>query len=84
MEVITDKDELANLAANLRLELHDRGWKQFDLAQASGVPHYTVSRILHSKCDPSLSAVSRLAKALRTKIDVLISPPPRRKLRDAS
>ena len=82
--MITDKSELANLAANLRLEIDSRDWTQTDLVQSSGVPHYTISRILHAKCDPSLCAVSRLAKALRRSIDSLLSPPPARKLRNAS
>jgi transcriptional regulator with XRE-family HTH domain len=82
--VVTDQEELANLAENLRLHLAENCWSQLDLAHASGVPQYTISRILHAKCDPSLSAVSRLSRALKTGIDRLLSAPPRKKLRNVS
>jgi len=82
--MVTDKDELANLAANLRIWLEEKGKSQTDLAAASGVPQPTISNVLRRKYDPSFCVISRLAKALRKPIDDLVSPPPRRKLRNAS
>ena len=82
--MVTDKDELRNLAANLLMALRAKEWTQEDLEAASGVPQATISNLLRAKYDPSFSVVSRLAKALRRSMDDLASPPPRKKLRNAS
>ena len=82
--MVTDQDEMQNLAANIRLAMEEKHWSQLDLKRASGVPQPTISGILNKKNDPSVSVVSRLAKALSTSIDNLLSPPPRKNLRRAS
>jgi len=82
--MLTNKEELANLAVNLRLWLEEKGKTQTDLAAASGVPQPTISNLLREKYDPSVCAVSRLAKALKKPIDDLLSPPPRRKLQKSA
>ncbi len=82
--MITDKEEMQHLAVNVRIRMDARGYSQPDLARLSGVPQITISRILNEKNEPSICAVSRLAKALRASVDDLLSQPPRRKLRDAS
>ena len=82
--MVTDKEELANLAANLRAAMVRNRWDQLDLEKASGVPQPTISRVLNGKNDPALSVVTRLAKALKTSIDALVSPPPRKNFRNAS
>jgi len=84
MKAQPDPSEMDHLAVNLRIAMHEKQWTQLDLAAAAGVQQSLISRILCKKNDPSLSTVSRLAKALRKSIDDLLSPPPQRKLRNAS
>ena len=84
MKKAPDQEEMQHLAVNLQIAMNEKHWSQLDLAAAAGVQQSLISRILGGKNDPSLSAVSRLAKALSAKIDDLLSPPPRKKLRNAS
>jgi transcriptional regulator with XRE-family HTH domain len=84
MKVLTDKQEMRNLAANLRIAMLERGWSQLDLERASGVRQPRISGILTVKHEPSVCVVSRLAKALSRSIDNLLSPPPQKKMRRAS
>ena len=84
MKPPANQEEMQNLAANIRLAMQERAWSQLDLAAAAGVQQSLISRILGAKSDPSLSAVSNVAKALRKSLDDLLSPPPRKKLRNAS
>jgi transcriptional regulator with XRE-family HTH domain len=79
-----DQDEMQHLATNLRIAMIEKSWSQVDLADAAKVQQSLISRILCGKSDPCISSLSRLAKALNVKIDALLSPPPRKKLRDAS
>jgi len=81
MKTLTTTDEMQNVAVNLRVAMESRKWNQVDLSRASGVPQYTISRILRRTCKPSLAAVSLLAKALCVKIDLLLASPPRGKTR---
>ena len=85
--MVTDKDRMENLAANLRrlMELRPpEGMTQKQLEAASGVPQETISRCLNAKSDPAVSVVARLADALDTSIDRLLSAPPREKVLQAS
>jgi transcriptional regulator with XRE-family HTH domain len=84
MKVVTDKDEMRNLSANVLLALREKDWTQQDLAAASGVSQPVISNVLRGKHEPTIGVVSRLAKALRKPIDGLLSAPPRKKLRNAS
>lgn len=79
-----DQQEMEHLAVNLRIAMNEKHWSQVDLAAAAGVQQSLISRILCGKSDPCISSLSRLAKALSVKIDALLSPPPRKKLRNAS
>jgi len=79
----TDQD-LENLAANLRIAMREKHYSQLDLAGIAKVQQSLISRILSGKNDPCLSAIRRIAKALSVRIDDLLDPPPRRKLRNAS
>jgi len=77
-------EEIRNLGLNIVLALREKDWTQQQLEAASGVPQPTISKIIRGKRDPSVSIVSRLAKALTKTIDELLSPPNRKKLRSAS
>ena len=84
MRSVTEVEELHNLAVNLTIAMQGKGWTQRDLEAASGISQPTISNILREKYDPAISIVSRLSKALRKPIDDLLSPPPQKKLRNAS
>lgn len=62
------------LAANIRREMHSRGWKAVDLSDASGEPEMNISRILNEKNTPKVGTVQRLAQALGTGVDALLQP----------
>lgn len=79
-----DQEEMEYLAVNLRIAMNEKNWNQLDLASAAKVKQPLISKILCKKTDPCISTLSRLAKALSVKIDVLISPPSRKKMRNAS
>ena len=82
--MVTDKDRVANLATNLRRLMVRNGLSQQKLAAASGVPQVTISRLLNARNDPAVSVVSRLADALDTSVDKLLSEPPEKNLQNAS
>jgi transcriptional regulator with XRE-family HTH domain len=84
MKVITDKTKLENLAENLRRAMVRSKWSQEQLEAMSGVPQATISFVLNAKVDPRISAVSKLADALDTSIDKLLSEPPKKNLQRSS
>ena len=84
MEMVTDKDRIENLAANIRRVMLRNGFSQQKLADMSGVPQATIFRVLNAKNDPSVSLVSRLADALDTSIDKLLAEPPKKNLLHSS
>ena len=49
-----------------------KGLSQRRLAKLSGVGHITIARIETGGCDPRLSTVQALAKALEVKISKLV------------
>jgi len=82
--MVTDRDRVANLAANVRRMMVRNGFSQQRLATISGVPQVTISRVLNAKNDPAVSVVSRLAEAFDTSVDKLLETPPGKNLRSAS
>jgi transcriptional regulator with XRE-family HTH domain len=75
MKVITDKGSIENLATNLRRAMRLHKWSQEQLEAESGVPQATISEVLNAKIDPRVSAVLKLAQALETSVDKLLSSP---------
>jgi transcriptional regulator with XRE-family HTH domain len=75
MEVITDKTRISNLGENLRRAMRKAKMSQEQLEAESGVPQATISQILNAKVDPRISAVFKLANALETSIDKLLTEP---------
>ena len=82
--MVTDKERVANLAANIRRMMVRNELSQQKLAALSGVPQVTISRVLNARNDPAVSVVSRLAEAFDTSVDKLLDPPPRKNLQKAS
>ena len=82
--MVTDKERLANLSNNLRRIMLKNRLSQQKLAALSGVQQTAISRIINARNDPSLSVVSRLADALETSVDKLLSAPSEKNLQRAS
>jgi XRE family transcriptional regulator, regulator of sulfur utilization len=61
------------LAANLRRLRELRGLTQQDLAQRSGVPRPTLAHLESGEANPTLGVMIRVAQALATNIEELIS-----------
>lgn len=51
-------------AIQIKVELAERGWKQPDLAQRSGMPRTTLYRYLNGERDIPLPALAEIAEAL--------------------
>ena len=79
--MVTDKERIGYFAINLRRIMGNRGpdgMTQKELEALSGVPQETISRCLNAKSDPALCVAVRLAQALDTSVDRLLSAPPTR------
>ena len=73
--VITDKDAKRNIAANVRRLLKARGWRAVDLAKATSENEMRISYLLREKRLPTAAFLARLAEALDTTTDELLSKP---------
>ena len=74
--LLTDEQAKSYVAANVRRLLRDRGWRQADLARATGETEMRVSRCLRAEHVPSVGLLKRFAEALGTTMDELTDPPP--------
>jgi transcriptional regulator with XRE-family HTH domain len=75
METVKDKKQIEHLAANILAAMELRSMSQETLERRSGVPQATISRILNAKSNPAVTHVVRLARALRTSVDLLMAEP---------
>jgi transcriptional regulator with XRE-family HTH domain len=73
--ISTDQDVVANLADNLRRAMRKNHMSQEQLEAESGVPQATISRLLNRKTETTVSTIWRIASALETSVDKLLSPP---------
>jgi len=55
---------MARLGQALRQVRHERGWRQVDLAAASGLTQKYISEIESGRVDPRWSVICRLTSAL--------------------
>ena len=71
MQVLTDKQALANLAANIHRLRGDRSlaW----LAKEAGTYPINIARIENAESMPGAGLVARIAEALETTADALLS-----------
>jgi transcriptional regulator with XRE-family HTH domain len=60
------------LGRQIRKARIDKGWKQQDLQQATGLSQTYLSQIERDKVDPRISIVKRIAAALGVSIDQLV------------
>jgi transcriptional regulator with XRE-family HTH domain len=82
MQVITDEQAKANVAANVkRLRgTRSRGW----LAREVGTYPIHITRIERGDHMPTGGLIARLAEALSTTADALLGPPENRRKKSAS
>ena len=74
--MISDDDVRANIAANLRAIMDDRGWSQSELARKTGQSDMMISHIMRGTRNPSVARVAQIAEALLIGMDRLVMPPP--------
>lgn len=76
--VLKDKQAIARVATNIDRMLRERGMSQRALAHATGETEMSISRLRRGKNEPGVGILSRVAEALGTSIDSLLSPPPKK------
>lgn len=82
--VVTDQDALEFAAANVRRALDFKNWSQVELAERAGTSQAIISNVLRQAHMPGVATMARIAEALETTVDKLVSPPPKEFSRQAS
>lgn len=72
--MLTDDDAKKNIADNLQRLIRERGLKQSEIAEAVGESRMRVSLAVRGKKLPSAAFLARIAEALNSSVDVLLSP----------
>lgn len=62
----------AKVGAEIRLARKVTGLTQIELAEKSGVPQETISRLERGRSNPTLGTLERLARAIGVEINVSI------------
>jgi transcriptional regulator with XRE-family HTH domain len=68
-------DPSAHLASNVRFVRERRGLTQAQLAKVSGVPRSTIANLETGAANPTLSVLTRIARALELSVEELLSAP---------
>ena len=66
------REHLAHHVKRLR---HERGWSQFQLAEASGLHRTHVSRLENAVYNASLETIDQIARAFAVRPFTLLEPP---------
>ena len=72
---VTDDEIKTNVAANLQRLLRLHNMTGLKLSQLCGESQPTISNLLRGQYVPKVGTLSRVAAALGTSIDYLVSPP---------
>jgi transcriptional regulator with XRE-family HTH domain len=73
--VITDEQAKAWIAANVTRLMKDRGLTQVDIANITGEQQMRIWRLANGLHLPSSAVIKRVAEALETTVDELMSEP---------
>ena len=73
--MVSDAEARQNIRANLNRMLATRGITRTKLSQMTGDPLMTISVTVAGKSTPNAALLARIAEALETSVEVLISPP---------
>lgn len=71
--VIDDQDAKANIAANVTFLLKERDWSQRKLATITHETRMMICRICRAEHLPNAATIARIAEALHTSVDWLLS-----------
>ncbi len=82
--MIDNTKAIANIAANVRRLLQDRGWPQSRLATVTGEHEMQISRIVRGRMLPNAATLARIAEAFDVSIDRLVANPPVKRLAKVS
>lgn len=74
---LSNDDTAANLAANIRRLLDQRGWNQSDLARITGDGDNTISRVCRAENTVNIGVLARIAAAFDVSSDRLLAKPPK-------
>jgi len=81
--MITNKQAVRNIAANLQRILRDRGMPQRQLALRTGDHPTAIGRVYRGESGSAPGILGRIAEALDTSVDLLMQPP-REEIREES
>lgn len=70
--MISDSQARANIAANVKRILDEKGISQSDLSRATGDSAARISHMIHGKRLPSAGFLYRIAQALGVRCDDLV------------
>lgn len=73
--MISDDDVKGRVSQNLRAAMRILGWTQQRLAETAGIPLMTANRMIRGENVPSVANLHRIAEALGTTMDHLVSAP---------
>lgn len=79
--VINTETAKANISANVRRLLDERGMSVYQLAKKTGEPPNTVYRIARGDNEPGTVLLCRIAEALECTMDDLLAFPEKKKKR---
>jgi transcriptional regulator with XRE-family HTH domain len=80
LEAPTDPSTFAvNVGERIRRQRHEHGWTQVELAGRAGLSPNYVARLERGELGPSLFVAFRLAEALETQIESLVTGAPARR-----
>lgn len=80
---MTDDATKKVLAANIQHRLAATGMSQRGLARETGDPLMTINGIVRGMHMPGAGVLTRIAEALETKVEILLSPPKKKSQKSA-
>ena len=78
--MLTVDDAKANISANLKRILKDRGMTVYDLVRRTGAPQNSVYRVVRGENEPGATLLAQIAEALDVSIERLMSFPDKTKI----
>lgn len=75
MATVTNAEAAENIAENVARLLADRDWSQRELSRRTKDPHMSIVNALSGDHIPNAGILARMAEALETTVDSLLSRP---------
>lgn len=77
--MITPAEAKAFISANVKRLLAERDWPVIKLAELTGEPQNSIYRVVRGENEPGAVLLARIAEALNTSVDFLLSPPKKKR-----